>query len=120
MYRHALYNGPDQGPQRGGIGLATIKRDRFVALEGSFEKGFIVTKPLKISGSTLHVNAKADFGEIIVEVLDEQGKSLGKSKPLSQDGIDLPVQCKNDTKLPEIGSLKISISNARLYSIWTN
>jgi hypothetical protein len=120
MYRHGPYSGPDKGVERGGMGLATIKRDRFVALEGSFEKGSIVTKPLKISGSALHLNAKADFGEIIVELLDEQGKSLAKSKPITQDLTDLNVQWKNDLKLPDISSLRISISNARLYAIWTN
>ena len=121
MYRHGPYNGPDKGVERGGIGLATIKRDRFVALDGSFEKGAsITTKPLKLSGTTLHMNAKADFGEIVVELLNEQGNSIAKSKPLAQDGIDLPVQWKGDLKLPENAALKISISNARLYSVWTD
>jgi len=100
--------------------LATIQRDRFVALEGSFEKSSITTRPLKLGGSTLHLNAKANFGEIIVELLDNQGSSLVKSKSIAEDSIDIPVQWKTDIKLPRNASLKISISNARLYSIWTN
>jgi hypothetical protein len=120
MYRHGPYNGPDKGVEKGGIGLATIKRDRFVALEGSFEKSSIVTKPLKLSGTTLHLNAKADFGEIVVELLDEQGNSIAKSKSIAADSIDIPIEWKKETKLPDIASLKISISNARVYSIWAN
>jgi hypothetical protein len=120
MYRHGPYNGPDKGPERGGIGMASIKRDRFVAMEGSFEKGFITTKPLKLGGNTLHVSAKANFGEIIVELIDEQGDSIAKSKPIADDAIDIPVQWKKEMKLPDTASLKISISNARLYSIWAN
>src|SRR4051812_3323026 len=90
MYRHGPYNGPDKGIEKGGIGLATIKRDRFVALEGSFEKSSITTKPLKLTGSTLHLNAKADFGEIIVELLDEQGNAIAKSKTIAEDSMDSP------------------------------
>jgi len=120
MYRHGPYNGPDKGVERGGVGMASIQRDRFVALEGSFEKGQIVTKPLKLSGNALHLNLKASFGELIVELLDEQGNSIAKSKAIAEDSIDLPVQWEKEMNWPQVASLKISISNARLYSIWTN
>src|SRR5205823_5633367 len=84
MYRHGPYAGPDAGPERGGIGFATIKRDRFVALEASFDSGEIVTKPLKLTGATLHLNAKSDFGEILVEVLQTDGALLTRSKPIQR------------------------------------
>ena len=118
MYRHGPYNGPDKGVEKGGIGLATIKRDRFVAMEGSFDKSSIITKPLKLSGNTLHLNAKADFGEIVVELLDDQGNSLAKSKPIAEDSTDIPVQWKKEMPWPQSTSLKINIANARLYCIW--
>jgi hypothetical protein len=89
-----------------------------VAIEGSFDKSSFTTKLLKFSGRSLHLNAKADFGEIVVELLDEQGKSIGKSKPVTEDAIDMPVQWKKQMQLPETASLKITISNARLYCIW--
>ena len=118
MYRHGPYNGPDKGVEKGGIGLATIKRDRLVAMEGSFEKASISTKPLKFSGNSLHINAKADFGEIVVELLDEQGTSIGKSKPVANDAIDIPIQWKNEINWPRMVSLKINLLNARLYALW--
>ena len=80
----------------------------------------ITTKPMKLSGAALHLNAKAEFGEIVVELLDEQGNSLGKSKPVSEDSIDIPVKWEKEIPWPEVTSLKISINNARLYSMWTN
>ena len=52
IYRHSPYEGKDTGPRAGGIGFATIKRDRFVSLEASFDGGEIVTKPLKLAGKT--------------------------------------------------------------------
>ena len=61
-----------------------------MALEGSFEKGAIVTKPLKISGNTLHLNVKANFGEAIVELLDEKGNSIAKSKSIAEDSPKIP------------------------------
>ena len=63
-YRHTPYKGKDTGSGRGGIGLATMKKDHFVSLQPSFDGGEILTKPLKVAGSDLHVNAKSDFGEI--------------------------------------------------------
>src|SRR2546422_873558 len=48
LYRHAPYEGPDKGVQKSSIGFATIKRDRFVSLEGSFDGAEIVTKPLRL------------------------------------------------------------------------
>ena len=66
------------------------------------------------------LQSEEDFGEIVVELLDEQGNLIAKSKTISQDAIDIPVQWKKELKLPEMASLKISISNACLYSIWAN
>lgn len=53
MYRHGPYSGPDKGPERGGIGFATIRRDRFVALEASFDGGEILTRPVELKGKLL-------------------------------------------------------------------
>lgn len=56
-YRHwVYYNGfrerhgiPDRGPH--GIGLATLKRDRFISLTASgAEPGTILTKPFRLEG----------------------------------------------------------------------
>jgi len=119
-YRHSPYKGKDRGEPGGGIGLATIKRDRFCSLAASFVGGQVVTKPLKPCGKTLHLNAKSDFGQILVEVLDKAGKVAATSKPIRADGVDIPVEWKDgglgagDTAV----TLRITLRNARLFALW--
>jgi hypothetical protein len=119
MYRHGPYNGPDKGPEKGGLGFATIRRDRFAALEASFDGGEIVTRPVQLKGPTLHLNAKADFGEILIQALDDDGAVLGNSKAVQRDGLDLRVEWKEDFKLP-VGpvTLRLKLTNARLFALW--
>ncbi len=118
-YRHGPYAGPDKGPEKSGIGFATIKRDRFVALEASFDGGVIVTKPVTLKSAALRLNAKADFGEILVEVLASVGKVIAKSAPIRRDGLDLSVEWKEDSPLPTVPvALRITLTNARLFALW--
>jgi hypothetical protein len=119
MYRHNPYAGPDKGEEKSGIGFATIKRDRFVALEASFDGGEIVTKPMQLKRPTLHLNAKSDFGEIVIELLDLNDKPLAKSKPLRRDDLDFPVEWTAPVeRLPELIKLRIQLKNARLFALW--
>ncbi|HEY7119579.1 MAG TPA: hypothetical protein VH475_23505 [Tepidisphaeraceae bacterium] len=119
-YRHGPYSGPDKGPNRAGIGMASIPRDRFVALEASFDGGQIVTKPLMIKGQTLHINAVCRFGQILVELLDPAGRPIAKSKPITQDGLDIPVIWESDVRehLARPMVLRVSLKNARLFALW--
>ena len=120
MYRHGPYNGADKGPEKSGIGFATIQRDRFVALEASFDRGEIITRPLMLKSTALRLNAKADFGEIVVEVLDAAGgQRMAESKEIRRDGLDLPVPWRNEFPLPrEPVTLRIKLQNARLFALW--
>ncbi|HOJ73818.1 MAG TPA: hypothetical protein PLQ89_09945 [Phycisphaerae bacterium] len=120
-YRHTPYAGPDKGPRRGGIGVASIKRDRFVSLEASFSGGTILTKPLVLTGSTLHLNAKADFGTIDIDALDLEGNLVAKADPVSAEGLDLPVRWRQG-RLPETRTplrLRITLENAYLFALWS-
>ena len=83
------YSGPDKGLEKSGIGFATIQRDRFVALEASFDGGEIVTKPMQLKGTTVHLNAQSNFGEIRVELLDANDKVFAQSKPIQEDALDI-------------------------------
>jgi hypothetical protein len=119
MYRHGPYAGPDKGPERSGIGFATVKRDRFVALEASFEGGEIVTKPLRLRGAALRLNATASFGEITVEALDAGGAVLARSRPVRREGLDLAVEWREPFQAPEGPvSLRFKLENARLFAFW--
>lgn len=119
-YRHAPYRGKDTGPSRAGIGFASIERDRFVALQASFDGGEILTKPLKIAGKTLHLNARSDFGEILVQALGIDGSIIAESQPIQMDALDTSVEWK-ETWTPAANTpvkLRISLRNACLFAIW--
>ena len=119
-YRHSPYQGKDTGPRAGGIGFATVKKDRFVALEASFDGGEVVTRPLKLAGKTLHLNAISDFGEITVEALDPAGKLLARSKPIRRDALDIAVEWPEDPfpGLDTLVVLRFTLKNACLYALW--
>ena len=106
--------------EKSGIGFATIKRDRFVALEASFDGGEIVTRPLQLKGTTLHLNAKSDFGEIIVELLDANDKLLAQFQAHSARRPGHPGRV--DRRLSRDRSspvkLRIKLKNARLFALW--
>lgn len=118
-YRHSPYAGTDSGPKTAAIGFGAIKRDRFVALEGDYAGGSLVMKPMRLASADLRLNARADWGAILVEVLDLKGDVVAKSAPLSADGLDLPVLW--ETAAPPVGTpvqLRITVKNGQLYALW--
>ena len=68
---------------QGAICLAVLRRDGFVSLDGGEQPGTLLTRPFGIPGGDLKVNVDAPRGELIVEVLDEVGEVLARSKPLT-------------------------------------
>jgi hypothetical protein len=120
-YRHEPYDGNDSGPMTGAVGFATVKRDRFVALEASFDGGTFETPPLTLKHDALHVNAKSDAGEIRVEALDAAGKIVARARPIRADGLDIPVEWESGAR-PEGGAplrLRFSLRNAQLFALWS-
>ncbi len=118
--RHSPYSGADSGEGFAGIGLAAIQRDRFVSLGASFDGGQIVTKPLRLGARRLHLNAKCDFGQIVVEVLGADGEPVARSKPVRADGLNLPVQWETGSLdgIDKPVTLRITLRNALLFSLW--
>lgn len=116
-YRHDPYEGKDTGPRAGCIGLATIKRDRFVSLDASFDGGEIRTKPLTLKGKRLHLNANSDFGELLLEALSPTGQSIARSKPINRDSLDTPVEWEGGEIVGPV-VLRITLKNACLYALW--
>ncbi len=120
-YRHGPYDGADKGESGGGIGFATIQCDRFVSLGASYDGGSLLTKPLRWRGTALHLNADADFGEIRVEVLNENGEILAESEVIRQDALDIPVAWARGQAPDEDEAvrLRIVLRNALLFAMWT-
>jgi hypothetical protein len=117
--RHFPYAGKDTSGEDG-IGFATIPKDRFVSLAASFDGGEILTRPVKLVGG-LHINAKSDFGEILIEALDGAGKTIATSKPVRRDALDIPVEWDGTAKLENLAGpvvLRIRLKNAHLFALW--
>jgi hypothetical protein len=98
-----------------------VLRDRFVALESSWDGGEVVTKPLVIKGRGLRMNASARFGEIGVEALDLGGKVVGRSRAVRDEGLDLPVEWEREPGDALKGAviLRVRLKNARVFSLWS-
>jgi hypothetical protein len=62
------------------IGLARMKRDRYVARRADREGGRLVTPPVLLKGTRLTLNADAR-GEIRLRLLDLEGRPLSGAAP---------------------------------------
>ncbi len=108
------------------IGLATLRRDGFVALRAGHQPGIVITKPFKLIGDRLSVNVDAGMGEIRVEVLDVHGQPIpgytGNNAPRASGVNDLTWQprWKSVSNLAALRNqvirLKFTLQNARLYA----
>ena len=105
-----------------GIGLATLRVDGFVSVDG---KGTLTTKPLVFLGDTLVVNADAQNGSLIVEALDPEGKAIegftaADCTPISTDSVRHVVTWNGnpDCHLLQARPIKLRfhLKNAKLYS----
>ncbi len=68
---------PGEPPwSNGQLGLAKLKKGRFVSMDAGEEEGWLLTKPMKLKGSTLHLNANAAKNylqhDISLQVSDSQ------------------------------------------------
>jgi hypothetical protein len=122
--RHSPYTGKDTSARGGGIGLATIRPDGFASLNAPYDEGRVTTRPFLFRGVRLQVNAKADFGELAAEVLDDRlapmpGFSRQECLPMRADSLEHTVRWKDATLASLAGrpvSLRFHLQNARLYS----
>ncbi len=81
-------------PQRAGLGMASCRPDRFVALEASDRPGELCTAALAVSGSELRLNARTEpDGWVRAAVCDERGAPLAgrtfeECIPFTGDSVD--------------------------------
>jgi hypothetical protein len=122
--RHTPYEGKDTTLEGGGICLATLRADGFASVESGYEGGSVTTKPFLFQGSSLRVNAKANFGQITVEVLDDKrnpiaGFTREECAPARADSTDQHIQWAKSSISSLRGKpirLRFEVRNARLYS----
>lgn len=106
------------------IYLATLRLDGFVSLDAGGEAGFVLTKPLKLRGGQLFLNASCrDNSNASVEILNELGEAIAVSHTVTGDGVRLPVRWKENVDLTSLAGrtvrLKIHLKDADLYAFWT-
>ena len=110
------------------IGLATLRRDGFVSLNGDDKPGTVVTRPLTFEPGTLYVNAQiADGGYLKAELRDAAGTviqpyRLADCKPVTGDVMKAAVKWAGVSALkrPQDQSLRLvfQLKSAKLYSFW--
>ncbi len=106
------------------LGLARMKRDRFVSLwAGAVRQGILVTRPFYSSGGKLLLNARcAEGGRIEVQVARGSGKRIDgfgrdQCQAFASDAVAHQVTWKDEQSLPK-GWLKLHffIRDADLYT----
>jgi hypothetical protein len=93
--------------------------DGFVALRGGAKGGQVTTKPLRYKGERLLVNyVVRTGGTLTIEALDESGKVVGTSKPLTGDVVDAAVTWKQAPNFKQgVVQLRFSLKNADVFSL---
>lgn len=109
----------------GAIGLATLRLDGFVSLKARNRRGTIVTKPFKLQGRSLQVNADAEKGELRVEIVDQAGKPIeglaaADCQPITRDGLRHNVTWSAKKQLADLKGrtirLRFVVKDVELYS----
>ncbi|MCA9112301.1 MAG: hypothetical protein KDA52_20265, partial [Planctomycetaceae bacterium] len=101
------------------IGLLNQRRDGFVSLDTDTNVGRVTTKPFTLPQGQLHINADATDGELRVKLLDQSGRTIAHSNPITGDVLDQTVPFGQ--ALPAAGeqvSLTFKLRNSKLYSYW--
>jgi len=104
--------------------LAALRLDGFVSLDADNEGGYVLTKPLKLRGEQLFLNASCrDNGSASVEIIDESSEAIAVSHSVTGDGVRLSVRWNQDVDLTSLAGrtvrLKIHLTEASLYACWT-
>ncbi|MBI4659249.1 MAG: hypothetical protein HY735_10445 [Verrucomicrobia bacterium] len=108
------------------MGLATLRLDGFTCLMAKDAPGTVTTKPFRLEGNRLEINADAQKGELFVELLDKAGEPLTDfarqdAVPLrGVDGLRLQPRWQRHADLAalkgKVVRLKFHLQNARLYA----
>lgn len=101
-------------------GLATLRRDGFVSRHAGNESGSLTTEVLSFDGKYLFVNADIR-GELKVEVLDRNGKSLRSNIPVITEINGTKIKAADIGKYSgkEI-RLRFTMRDGDLYSFWVS
>jgi hypothetical protein len=110
------------GRWRGGaIGLATLRRDGWVAVRPNIEgKGVLTTRLFTFAGRELEVNADARGGKIQVELLDAAGAPIAARQPAVLTGDSVRHRAGFGSPISELAGkpvrLRFTLERSKLYA----
>lgn len=98
----------------GAIGLATLRLDGFVSLQAKDGSGIVETRPFELAGGSLQVNADAENGKLLVEVLDLPGNPIdgltaAECRPITTDGLRHKIQWSATGRLESLKGTPIRL-----------
>jgi hypothetical protein len=102
----------------GSLAMATLRPDGFAGFEQEFpdKQATILTKPIPYNGNSLRISADVlNGGSVKVQVLDEKGKVLGRSKTIKKTVSDGSLKFRQEIKSDSI-RLQFELDNAKIYS----
>ena len=109
------------------IGLATLRLDGFVSADADASGGYLLTKPLRLDGKSLFVNANAEGGRLQVEILNRDMKPLpgfkgAEARAIRSDKTRVKCTWKAKRDIASLAGktvrIKFGIVNASLFSYW--
>jgi hypothetical protein len=120
-------------------GLATLRRDGFVSMDHpghariervtSLPPGTLITRPVRFTGKYLFVNVSAPAGELRVELLDTDGKTIAPYTsatcvPVRGDSTCARVTWSSASDLAALANRPVRFSfqmtNGALYAFWVS
>ena len=110
-------------------GLAVLRRDGFASMEASASGGVLTTRPLTFKGKYLFVNLDALQGELRVELVGSDGRSIapfavGNCVPLYADDTCQQVKWKTGARLSALAGqpvrVRFHLRSAQLYAFWVS
>lgn len=114
-------------PQCGGLGMASIKPDRFVGLSAEQDIGCLITMPKKPKPGRLSINAQINPGGYVkASIIDAQGYDMPEYGlinciPVTEDTLDTEIMWENVhwSQLPTDQSvrIKLEIASATVYAL---
>jgi hypothetical protein len=110
-------------------GLATLRRDGFASMDADRRAGVLTTRPLRFKGRYLFVNIDTPDGELLAEVLDDDGNVIApyeksRCNPVKADSTLRQVSWRATKDLSALAGkdvrLRFHLRNGRLYAFWVS
>jgi len=110
-------------------GLAFLRRDGFASMDAGPKEGTLTTRPVRFQGRHLFVNAAAEGGELLVELINSRGDTIApfsreNCEPVRTDRTLQPVRWKGAADLSSLAGqpvrCRFSLRNGQLYSFWVS